>query len=259
MSVTGSFYVSLAPGRYRSTDHAVGAWGADQQHMAPVSGLLVDAIDTCSARDDLLTSRVAFDILGVIATGEVEVVAKVIRPGRTIELVEAELLVDGRPAVRATAWRLAMSDTADLAAPGMERLPGRDHGESWSGSDTWDGGFIRSLEFRVLPGRQPGRGRVWLTTAVDLVEGAPTSELARFFSMIDTANGIAVRADPRDLLFPNTDLTVHLFRRPCGDWLGLDTTVSFGADGVGLTASVLHDERGPVGRSAQTLTLRKRR
>ena len=51
---------------------------------------------------------------------------------------------------------------------------------------------------------------------------------------------------------------MHLFRRPYGDWLGLDTTVSFGADGVGLTASVLHDERGPVGRSAQTLTLRKR-
>ena len=59
------------------------------------------------------------------------------------------------------------------------------------------------------------------------------------------------------MLFPNTDLTVHLFRQPTGDWLGLDTDVSFGPDGIGLTASVLHDERGPIGRAAQTLTLRR--
>ena len=48
--------------------------------------------------------------------------------------------------------------------------------------------------------------------------------------------------------------TVHA--TPAGPRLGLDTTVTFGPDGVGLTASVLHDVSGPVGRAAQTLTLR---
>jgi hypothetical protein len=38
--------------------------------------------------------------------------------------------------------------------------------------------------------------------------------------------------------------------------VGLDTTVVFGPDGVGLTSTVLHDAHGPVGRSEQMLTVR---
>jgi hypothetical protein len=254
----GSYYRSLGGGRYRSTEHAAGAWGADEQHMGPVSGLLTEVIERHAPRTDLLTSRIAFDILGVIPSGEVEVTVSVIRPGRTIELIEAEVHAGGRTVVRATAWRLATSDTADLAATGIDPMPGPDQAEHWPGSQTWGGGFIRSLEIRRLPGWQPGRGRVWISTAISLMDELSATELAGFLTMVDTSNGIAVRADPRDLHFPNTDLTVHLFRRPRGPWLGLDTTVSFGADGVGLTASVLHDVDGPVGRAAQTLTLRRR-
>lgn len=255
-AVQTSYYVPTGPDRYRSTVHAQGAWAADQQHMGPVSGLLVRAIEACRPRPDLLVSRVAFDILGVIPDGEVEVSARVIRPGRTIELVEAELTAGGRVVVRATAWRLAISDTSAIAGGDIPDMPGPETGKPWVGSHLWEGGFIASLEFRVLPDWQPGRGRVWLRTDVDLVADEPSPPLARFFGLIDTANGIAVRADPATLLFPNTDLTVHLVREPIGDWLGLDTTVAFGADGVGLTASVLYDEGGPVGRAAQTLTLR---
>jgi hypothetical protein len=244
------------PDRYRSTVHAQGAWAPDHQHMGPVSGLLVRAIEACRPRPDLLVSRIAFDILGPIPVGEIEVSARVIRPGRTIELVEAEVIAEHRVVVRATAWRLAISDTSAIAGGDIPDLPGPESGEPWVGSDLWGGGFIRSLQLRVLPDWQPGRGRVWLRTDLDLVEGEPSSPLARFFGMIDTANGIAARADPATVLFPNTDLTVHLVRDPIGEWLGLDTTVSFGSDGVGLTASLLYDEVGPVGRAAQTLTLR---
>ncbi len=224
--------------------------------MAPVSGLLMRAIERCEPREELLVSRVAFDILGVIPGGDVEVTARVIRPGRTIELVEAEMSAGGRVVVRATAWRLASADTAAIADSELEPMPGPDRGEPWHGSSVWNGGYIRSLQFRVLPGWRPGRGRVWLRTDVELVAGQYSSPLARYAGLIDTANGIAVRADPRTLLFPNTDLTVHLIRVPVGDWVGLDTSVSFGPDGVGLTASVLHDVSGPIGRAAQTLTLR---
>lgn len=251
-----AYYDRLGPGRFRSTADVQGAWGHSQQHMAPVSGLLTQAIEQCAPRNDLMISRIAFDILGVIAMGPVEVEARLIRPGRTIELVEAEMSIDGRVVVRATAWRLAVSDTSAIAGSDTPPMPGPDEGEPWHGTDVWNGGFIRSLQFRVLPGWRPGRGRVWITSDVALVAGEQASPLARYLRLVDTANGVAVRADPRTLLFPNTDLTVHLVRRPVGDWIGLDTTVSFGPDGVGLTASVLHDVAGPVGRAAQTLTLR---
>ena len=69
-------------------------------------------------------------------------------------------------------------------------------------------------------------------------------------------NGVAVRARPDAVAFPNTDLTVHVFRQPHGEWLGLDVEVAFGPDGVGMTSAVLHDETGPFGRALQILTLR---
>lgn len=251
-----SYYRRLGAGEFEPTSNAQGAWEDGQQHMAPVSGLLTAAIEACQPRDDLIISRIAFDILGVIPMAATQIEARVIRPGRTIELIEAELRAGGRTVVRANAWRLAMSDTSEIAGTSVESMPGPDKAAPWIGSSMWEGGFIRSVDFRVLPGWQPGRGRVWLRTSAGLIDGEETSPLARYVGLVDTANGIAARADPSTLLFPNTDLTIHLVRPPRGEWVGLDTTVTFGSDGVGLTATVLHDIDGPIGRAAQTLTLR---
>lgn len=253
----GSYYQALGAGRYRSTQHATGAWDVRHQHMSPVAGLLVEELQRCAPRPDLVLARVTFEILGVIPGGECEVRTALVRPGRTIELLQAELSVAGRVAVRANGWRLLAGDTADVAGARTRPLPGPEAGAAFHPERTWQGGYIRSLEFRVLPGWQPGHAQVWLRSAVDLVAGAPTSDLASMFALVDTANGVSVRVDPSELLFPNVDLTVHLFRQPRGAWLGLDTEVSFGPDGAGLTAAVLHDRHGPFGRSAQLLTLRR--
>jgi len=88
------------------------------------------------------------------------------------------------------------------------------------------------------------------------VAGEEASVLARAVGLFDIANGLTVRAHPDEVAFPTVDLTAHLFDQPQGEWLGFDTTVTFGADGVGLTSSVLHDHRGPVGTLAQILTIR---
>lgn len=251
-----AYYIPLGRGRYRSTEQAQGAWSPGQQHMAPVAGLMAHALETCSPRTDLAMSRVAYDILGSIPSGEIEVNARVIRPGRTIELVEAEMIADGRPVVRAVAWRLAITDTSSIAATDLPRIPGPDEATPFDMSEIFAGGFIRTLTTRRFGDHVAGRSTVWLRPEATLISGEPTSELARFFGVIDTANGVATRALPGDVMFANTDLTVHLFRRPAGEWVGLETEVSFGSDGLGLTSSVLHDLDGPVGRSAQTLTLR---
>jgi hypothetical protein len=84
----------------------------------------------------------------------------------------------------------------------------------------------------------------------------PSSPLATAAGLFDIANGMTVRADPAAVAFPNVDLTAHLVRAPRPGWLGFDTTVTFGPGGHGLTSSVLHDEDGPLGTLAQTLTVR---
>jgi hypothetical protein len=255
-SEPAAYYVATGSSTYRPTRHAQGAWAPDQQHMGPISGLMVHVIEACAPRDDLTLSRVAFDILGVIHLDEVTVTAEVSRPGRTIELLEATMVERGRTVVRAHAWRLRRIDTRSLAAAASTVMPGPDAGTRWDGSQTWSGGFIASLEIRVLAGWQPGHGRVWIRPRVPLFEGPARSDLARCFAMIDTMNGVAVRAQPDAVAFPNTDLTVHTFRHPHGEWLGLDVEVSFGPGGVGMTSAVLHDEAGPFGRALQILTIR---
>ena len=62
--------------------------------------------------------------------------------------------------------------------------------------------------------------------------------------------------DPREVAFPNLDLTAHVFAEPVGEWIGFDTTVSIGPGGIGLTHSIIHDETGPVGVLCQILTVR---
>ena len=84
------------------------------------------------------------------------------------------------------------------------------------------------------------------------------SALVRLLGLVDSANGVSARMapDPGGWMYPNVDLSIHLYRDPVGDWLGLDTSVTIGSDGVGLTSSVLHDVKGPFGRSEQILTVR---
>jgi len=254
---TPAFYTRLGPDLYAPTIHTQGAWRDDEQHMAPVSGIMAHAIDRHEPREDMQLARISYDVLGMIPARPSHVEVRTTRPGRTIELVEAVLSVDDRPVVRAEAWRLARHDSTDVAGVELDPIPGPDELEPWEGNDTWDGGYIRGLEFRTDPARRPGRTRTWIRTDNALVEGescSPTTDLIR---LVDTANGIAVRVSPRKWMFPNVDLTIHLFREPVRGWVGFDTRVSMGTTGLGLTATTLHDVAGPVGRAEQVLTVRR--
>jgi hypothetical protein len=243
---------------FRSTLHAQGAWNAGEQHMGPASGLLVDEVLRCRPREGMRLARVSFDIIGFIPGGEFTVTTRLLRPGRTIELVESVLEAQGRTSIRARAWRLATPDTSQVAQVHESHLLGRDAFVPWDLTGIWDGGFIASLKGYRDPQAAPGTGRVWITNPYEMVAGQPTPEVTKILGMVDTANGISLSQGPGQWLFPNVDLQLHLFRQPTGSWLGLDTEQTFGSDGVGLTSSVLHDEQGPFGRSEQILTLRRR-
>ncbi|MHA6805631.1 thioesterase family protein [Salinifilum ghardaiensis] len=256
---TGSYYEPIDEHRYKPTPHAGGAWDPDEQHFSPLGGLIVHAIERhLAARpaNDLVLSRVSFDILGRLALDECEIRVETIRPGRTIELLEAEVLIGARTAVRARAWLLNPSDTGSVAGGGADPLTPPEQLESRSMTSVWPGGYIASLDFRPLAPPQPGRTAAWVATDLDLVAGQTTSPLASYIALVDTANGIAVRQSPAEWMFPNVDLTVHLHRQPEGRWTGLDTAVTFGPAGQGLTSTCLHDVNGPVGQAQQILTVR---
>ncbi len=71
-------------------------------------------------------------------------------------------------------------------------------------------------------------------------------------------NGVSATLDWRRFLFINVDLTVHLHRLPAGEWVCLDAVTLPQPDGVGFADTALFDERGPLGRAAQTLLVAAR-
>lgn len=254
-----SYFERVSGNVYRPTVHVGGAWDPAEQHFSPLGGLIVHAIDRHrSGRPDggLLLSRISFDILGRLATEDVDIRVATVRPGRTIELIEATASIAGRPAVRAHAWFLAATDTRAVTGGEPDRLPSPDALPAQPMTSVWPGAYIASLDVRPVTPPQPGRGTAWLSTDVDLVAGETAGPVASFVALVDTANGIAVRRSPTEWMFPNLDLTLHLFRQPSGRWTGLDTTVTFGPTGQGLTSTVLHDVSGAVGHAEQILTLR---
>ena len=251
-----AFYRRLDDDLFAPTVHVQGAWRDDEQHMAPVGGLLTHVIDLHEPREDMQLARVSFDILGVIPGRPSRVSVRTTRPGRSIELVEATLSVDGRAAVRANAWRLAAHDSSPVAGVEFEPMPGPEAFPAWHATEVWEGGYIRGVEFRADPERRPGRTRTWIRSPHPLVDGEACSPTADLIRLVDTANGIAVRVSPDEWMFPNLDLAIHLFREPVRGWVGFDTKVTMGTTGMGLTSTTLHDALGPVGRAEQILTVR---
>ena len=258
MTEATSYFVRIDERTFKATEHVSGAWNVDEQHVAPSFGLLVHLIEQehMGRRDDrLVIGRLSYDILGVFTLDEIEIDIRVLRPGRTIELVEATLSQGGRAAVILRAWFMQPFDTAAIAA---NELPGiRDREDMGAGriTDEWPGGCVRSIDVRSSEDH-PGRASSWVHPLVPLIEGEPTSDLARIIGMVDFANGLTPRQAINSVAFPNLDLTIHMIRQPSGERLGYDTSVSYGASGVGLTHTVLHDESGPFGVAAQSLTVR---
>lgn len=253
-----AYFVRTAPRSYRASPQVGGAWEAGTQHIAPALGLLAHSVevDRDSRRDDeLLLGRLSYDILGTLPVGEVELRVEVLRPGRSIELVQATLSHEGRPAVLLRAWLMQRSDTRELGATPLASIRGPEDTPAWDATTLWSGGFVASVEVRREE-YEPGRAVAWVRTPLPLIEGEEVSLTATMTGLLDVANGMTVRTDPRRVAFPNLDLTAHLFRPPRGEWLGLDTSVSFGPLGTGVTSSVLHDVDGPIGVSSQILTVR---
>ncbi|HXV92763.1 MAG TPA: thioesterase family protein [Pseudonocardia sp.] len=259
-----AFYVPLdgaEGGRFHATAATTGPWFADAQHVGPPTALLVRALERCAPRAGAALSRITVEVLGPVPAGEVEVRAAVERPGRTVELLGAEMTAAGRPVLRVRAWRVATGDTAAVAAGEAPPLPppsqGRERAEHPPG---WLPGFVDALEWRWLRGGlgEPGAGTVWTRPRVPLVAGEVTTPLQRLALVADSGNGAAAPLDVRSWLFVNTELTIHLHRPPAGEWLAVDAATVVGPGGYGTVSGLLFDEAGHTGRSAQAIIVRAR-
>ncbi len=91
-----SFFIPLGDGQWLATVHTTGPWDARSQHGGPPSALLGRAMQECERRPDMMIARFTCEILRPIPVGEISVAARLVRPGRIVELLEASVSAGGR-------------------------------------------------------------------------------------------------------------------------------------------------------------------
>ncbi len=100
---------------------------------------------------------------------------------------------------------------------------------------------------------EPGPGIAWARPRYPLIEGEPNSPLTRTLILADSASGVSAPIDFTKSFSINPDLSVYLHRYPEGEWVCLDAATMPEPDGIGVCASTIYDETGPIGRSLQSL------
>jgi Acyl-CoA thioesterase C-terminal domain/Acyl-CoA thioesterase N-terminal domain len=241
------------------TGHARGPWDPTQLHGGAPGALIADAVQA----DGYLVARLTIDFLAPVPMAPLTVSARTTKPGRNVQLAEAEMEAEGRTVLRARAMRLRRGHVELPAAAARSAPPGPDAGAPgrFPVDDGTAEGFHRTaMDIRFVEGDYGiGPAKAWFRLRLPLVDDQPASPLARAIAAADFGNGISRVVDFADYLFVNTDLTVHLHREPSTDWVLVDAQTRLEANGAGLARSTLSDERGELGLAAQSLFVASRR
>jgi hypothetical protein len=257
--VADSFFVPLGDDRWQATVHTTGPWDARSEHGGPPSALLGRAMQRCEPRPEMIITRFTCEILGPIPVGELTVTARVVRPGRSVEMLEASLSAGGREAARASAWRVRRTSAGAVPS----RLPapaGPPEGEPLQPPPGWVDGYLSAIDWRTVSGGflVPGPTVIWGRMRYPLVPDEEPSPLERVLIVADSGNGVSTELDINRWLFINPELTVHVHREAVGEWICLDAQTAITQWGAGLATSVLSDLGGPVGVGAQSLLVAPR-
>ncbi|MGH7722906.1 MAG: thioesterase family protein [Candidatus Dormibacteria bacterium] len=259
--MTTAFYLPDGD-RFRSTDWTRGPWDARHQHAGPPAALLGRAVEHLGDGEAFMVARLSVELLRSVPLGVVGVAARIVRPGRRVQLAEATLSDDDGDIALARAWRIRRGDTA--AEQSRDEPPpcaGPDHCPPSPDFDPWGGpSYFSALEWRTASGGflSPGPATVWMRMKGQLVLGERPSPLSRVLVAADSGNGVSMELPLQTHLFINTELSVHLFREPEGDWVCLEARTRIGPEGVGLATSTLYDGRGRIGGAQQALLVGRR-
>ena len=252
-----AFYRQVDERRFESSPLTAGPWGPDSQHAGPPSALLVRAMERFEPSADSRLARVSVDVLGPVPVAPMDVDVRVVRPGRSVELLEATASVDGRPALVARGWRMRVTPedfptVGDHSGPPVPEAP-RERGGMlpFAHAD----GYLAVVDFAFTHGNgeEFGPAAAWGRSTVDLVAGESMTGWQHLVTVVDSASGVSMASNPLEHPAINCDLVVSLIRDPEPDWVYLDAQTVGGPGGGVLADTLLADERGYLGRCVQNL------
>jgi Thioesterase-like superfamily len=249
--------------RLVATELTRGPWDPGAQHAGPPAALLGRALEQLPGGEGMQVGRLTFEILRSVPIAPVTVSAEVVRPGKKVQMIAAELSVEDEVLMRVRGWRLRSAELeipAEAAsAPPAPRFP--EAAEDFDFFPTGhELGYHSAMELRFASGGflELGPAAAWLRMRHPLVAGEEPSPLQRTLIAADVGNGISAALDFRRFVFVNVDLTVHLERMPAGEWVCVDAITLPQPSGIGTAESVLSDREGRIGRALQTLLIDER-
>lgn len=292
-----SIFIPAGDGLFEPTEHARGPWDPRTLHGGAPATLIAAAFERMQpAVSELPFARLSFSFLRPIPIAPLTLSTRVLRPGRRVQELEAELRV-GRPAggpadgpagdelvCRAHALRIQpiSAELPELATEVVGAyepppLPGPEdaHSVRFALDDMERKSFaataleMRFLRGRPLKGQLPevgissahnpvGTAAVWMRLHRPVLPGETPSPLVRVMAAADFGNGVSAVLPFEEYLFINADLSISLNRPPVGEWIGLDSRTLLRPGGIAWAESVLHDERGPLGLATQALVVQRR-
>jgi Thioesterase-like superfamily len=253
--------------RFTPTAHARGPWDPRALHGGAPAALITAAFERIEPGAELRIGRLSFELLRPIPMAPLTLVTRVVRPGRRVQELAAELLAGDELIVRAGALRVqpvaadAAEQAASVGADAAMQPPsvGKPIRFALDQSSDEPSFAASAMEMRWLSDpRALGPGRVWMRLRHPLLPGEPLTPLARLAATADFCNGVSAALPFERFLFINADLTIHLQRLPQGEWIGLDALTRMHGGGPALAEGILHDEHGPLGRAFQTLVVQAR-
>ena len=258
-----SLYHRLTEQRFRPTELTAGPWDPGMQHGGPPAALVMHRLAEVDTDADAAwtLARLTVDILRPIPLTDLTVAVSVLRPGRRVRLIGVTVDTDELRVAEGRAWQFHRGGDVPVPDDVPASPPSPLTSPRVAPPESYGPGFHRdAIELRIHRGgfEVPGRGIGWGRLLVNVVDDVAVTPLERLAATADMGNGLSTYLDLHDHYFINTDLTIHVTRRPEGEWIGLDSVTLGGAPGSGVTTSTLFDTAGLVGSATQTLLIAAR-
>jgi hypothetical protein len=258
-------YTALGAGGYRASDLTRGPWHPEHQHAGPPIALVCRSVEQTAQTHGLThLSRLTANLLRPVPVGDLFVEVMTDYLGRNAGHFSAHLMAGGKEVGRFTAL-VQRENPVELPdglpghpLPSMVPLPDAAAAAvfPFAGRQV---GYADLVETRAARGRLfSGPCAIWFRLRHPLLDGEAPSPYQRVAVAADSGNGISAVLDFQQYSFVNSDLTIHLLRKPVGAWIGLDARTHLDANGCGLAESALYDTQGLIGRAAQSLAIRLR-
>jgi hypothetical protein len=236
---------------------AQGPWGESISGNF-VGGMLGHAIDSAAVDSGLQPARLTVDLLRPVAMAPLRLQTTVVREGRRLTLIDAEMTQSDTVVARASALYLRRGDQppGDVWTPSVVMPPIPPEPDETLDVDLmiWAIGAepeSAGVSFDLSGWQHDGPKYAWLRDVKPLVVGVPLTPFVRAAMAGDVVSSLT-HYGTTGLHFINADYTLTLSRLPQGEYIGLAAIAHCSHDGVATGTATMFDEHGPIGSATAT-------